>query len=209
VLFPDDRGRDILFIGCNPSTGEKTYFDHEEHKLLRSWKYAKSKKDCRDRLVAIEQKSRTISKFFKKFIKIKEEFSLLGLREISWGHIDLFFYRDTSQDHFKKFIMGDSKKGILNEFGEKQLSIAVDLINYISPKLIVVANSFASDMLSKKLNISDSQFNEDTGYHIITINGKDTIIFFSSMLTGRRALDNRSFERLKWHIRQALRVGDK
>lgn len=49
-------------------------------------------------------------------------------------------------------------------------------------------------------------FDDKIGTHRITGNKefetvlKGTPVFFTSMLTGQRALDNGSFERLGWHI---------
>ena len=46
------------------------------------------------------------------------------------------------------------------------------------------------------------EFDDTIGTYRIINNPdfKDTIVFFSGMLTGQRALDNGSFERLKWHL---------
>jgi hypothetical protein len=39
------------------------------------------------------------------------------------------------------------------------------------------------------------------GYNKKIFNDQEIIIFFSGMLSGQHALDNGSFNRLKWHIK--------
>ena len=53
----------------------------------------------------------------------------------------------------------------------------------------------------------DFQFDEKLGTHKIINNLEleNTPVFFTSMLTGHRAIDNGSFERLKWHINFILK----
>lgn len=130
--------------------------------------------------------------------------------KLKWNHIDLFFYRKTSQKDFKQMIL---EKGVkLNSFGEAQFKLSTRLIKELQPCLIVVVNAFASELIKEQINLSDSvdwgiTFDEDKGYDLLSWNeySKDVPIFFSSMLTGQRALDNHSFKRLQWHVKQALK----
>ena len=52
----------------------------------------------------------------------------------------------------------------------------------------------------------DFVFDEKLGTHKIVNNSDldNTPVFFTSMLTGQRALDKGSFERLNWHINFVL-----
>jgi hypothetical protein len=117
----------------------------------------------------------------------------------------LFFYQETAQKSFYEILQNQNGKDFLSQ----QIQIAKELIIHIKPKIIVVANTLARDLMLKEhdlgVNFFDFKFNEVLGtYQISNTELKDTPIFFTSMLTGQRALDNGSFERLKWHIKNVL-----
>ena len=67
----------------------------------------------------------------------------------------------------------------------------------------MVNNTYARELLKDRL---DSKFDEEIGTHRITgkNNLQGTPIFFTSMLTGQRALDLGSYERLIWQIKYVL-----
>jgi pseudouridine-5'-phosphate glycosidase len=71
----------------------------------------------------------------------------------------------------------------------------------IEPKVIVVSNAFVSNILQAELDIV---FDETLGCHFIDLKNKAYPVFFTSMLTGQRALDKGSMMRLKWHIKRVL-----
>lgn len=49
------------------------------------------------------------------------------------------------------------------------------------------------------------EINIQTGFYWSTMNGRRVpFFFFSGMLTGQRAINNHSLERLIWHVRRAL-----
>lgn len=48
------------------------------------------------------------------------------------------------------------------------------------------------------------EYDLESGYHNLVLGSLKIPLFFSGMLTGQRALDNGSFERLKWHIKKAV-----
>jgi hypothetical protein len=47
---------------------------------------------------------------------------------------------------------------------------------------------------------------EERGFHWLTKSGKRIPVFFLSMLSGQRSLDRWSYERLIWHIKQAVKI---
>ena len=115
-------------------------------------------------------------------------------------HIDVFLYKQTSQNDFLSRII---HKGKLNEFGEAQLAIFDEVLKIIEPKVVVVANAFASSIV--RTHFKDAlTFDEKRGFHVLSLGNRKIPIFFSSMITGQRALDTGSYERLKWHVRQAV-----
>ncbi len=117
----------------------------------------------------------------------------------NWEHIDLFFVRGNQDNLKKEVIRKENKKNVeLNDFGKKQLEVSLGLLNKIKPRVIIVNNALASKILKKELKMDE--WDKEKGYHIY--NGIP--IFFSGILSGQRALDVNSRERLGWHVKKAL-----
>ena len=103
------------------------------------------------------------------------------------------------------------------QFLMEQLEVAKQRLIHISPKVVVVANSLARQFTGKDRfedkgiaqNIwmgLDFEFNEEFGSHRVK-NIEElahTHFLFSSMLSGQRALDLGSRERLVWQVRRVL-----
>jgi hypothetical protein len=202
LLYPTEpklKTNAILFVGLNPSFSESGFKNLLEGKPYRDLDpnkfYAYPMSGEFDQKISDEMVNEAKEKhrYFGKFRKIDD---YIG---IGWEHVDLFFIRETSQDNMKKRIFEKGEN--LNEFGLKQLGLSKRLIAMCKPRIIVVANALASDIFKKYFS---PDFCEETGCHFLDINGKSTPVFLSSMLTGQRALDNHSFERLKWHIKKVL-----
>ena len=105
-----------------------------------------------------------------------------------WSHLDLFFTCEKTQ----KVI----EENIDNNFLIEQFNISKEIIKNISPKIIVVGNAYASRFIQEKFKCV---FDKNIG--TFRINEYNNIpIFFSGILTGGRALDVGSRDRLKWHI---------
>jgi hypothetical protein len=133
-----------------------------------------------------------------------------------WTHLDLFFIRESKQ----KLI--DNLTFDKIPFLSKQLDISFEIIENAQPKLIVVPNALASEFFGKmkkrhyafdkiwkghEFFFEDNEccnkkrtFDDSIGTYRIFIGGKSVPILFSSMLSGQRALDIGSYERLKWQI---------
>jgi hypothetical protein len=184
--IPDSE---ILFIGINPSLNSSDKIRLQE------------KKDKSLEYYSLDHKSGNNHKYFKKFQLISEKTNL------TWSHYDLLFIRETKQEKVKKLLKDES--GI--QFLYKQLMISKlvldKIIDKISPTIFVVNNTLAREFLGKDRpeNYDDKQahwmdyrfqWKEEIGTYIY----KNCPFFFTSMLTGQRALDNGSFERLIWHI---------
>jgi hypothetical protein len=177
-LFTDS----ILFVGINPS-----------------YNIGVSQKEFFNSFYSFNQQGKN-HRYFKKFEDIARHTAN------HWAHIDLFFYQETAQKSFYEILENQNGKDFLSQ----QIQIAKELIIQIRPKLIVVANTLARDLMLKEHDLGvdffDFKFNEELGtYQISDAELKDTPVFFTSMLTGQRALDNGSFERLKWHIKNILK----
>jgi hypothetical protein len=100
------------------------------------------------------------------------------------------------------------------DFIYKQLEISKQVIELARPKIIVVNNSLARKYLGLDKNIDRNEniwmnftfdFDPNIGTYLISEGVlKNTPVFFTSMLTGQRALDRGSYERLMWHINFVL-----
>lgn len=171
----------ILFIGINPSIS-----DEEINRLKRD-----NVTNCE--FYPNHKNNPKIHKYYKKFIDISEKTNL------DWEHIDLLYIRETQQKKINKMLK--TKEGI--DFIYKQLLITNKILQFVfeneKPKMIVVNNSLSRVFLGKDrsdwLNF-DLDFDNKIGTSVY----KNIPFFFTSMLTGQRALDLGSYERLIWHI---------
>ncbi len=173
----------ILFIGINPSFDEKEGFPENIGNYY-----------------PLNQKG-IIHKYFKKFQEISKKVHL------QWSHTDLLFVRETNQKIVENIICDDKNNGA--EFIYKQLLISKQIIEMSEPKIIIVNNTLARRLLGKDKTENkeiwmdfDFKFDDKIGTYRINNNNKleNTPVFFTSMLTGQRALDLGSYERLIWHI---------
>lgn len=115
---------------------------------------------------------------------------------------DLFLYKETSQSDFMNRVRS---KGKLNEFGMDQIMLFEEILVQIRPRCVVVTNATASEILREYIQ-DDLSWDSERGFHWFTRGGKKIPIFFTSMLSGQRALDRWSYERLVWHIGQAVKA---
>ncbi|MDQ7960394.1 hypothetical protein [Flavobacterium lindanitolerans] len=176
----------ILFIGINPSYPKENpapgnhFVNHDENEKL----YA----------------------YFKKFQKIATE------TKQSWSHLDLLYFRETKQKYIWDLLKENNGGGC--DFVYKQLMLSKEMIFKAKPKIIVVSNTLARHFMGFEKSEDrkngvwmdfDCSFDNDLGTHRLTNTElKGTPIFFTSMLTGQRALDKGSFKRLAWHINFVL-----
>lgn len=138
-------------------------------------------------------------------------------------HLDLLFTRVTEQKLVRD---GMSRSKIWLGFIYDQLLVSRSMLEDSNPKLIVIVNAFARHLIGferqqKFDNVSEFEwmnyqfkFDDEIGTHRIIGNfdlpktqlfGKP--VFFTGMLSGQRALDLGSFERLNWHIKRTLDLG--
>lgn len=82
-----------------------------------------------------------------------------------------------------------------NPFIRDQIELTNDLIRALTPKIIVIENAFVARILKEKLEL---EWDDKIGTYRFN---QVTPTFISGMLTGGRALDSGSYERLKWHLK--------
>ncbi len=177
--------RSMLFVGINPS------YNHQDSARF---------------YYPLHQEDNEYRKYFSKFEQVSE------YTNHKWAHIDLLFFRETSQKYIDEIIK-NHPAGL--DFIWQQLLVSKQILEAIRPKVIIVSNTKARQFLGKdkfedkdKWLDYDFEFDHDIGTDRIKNKGSvliNTPVFFTSMLTGQRAIDNGSFERLKWHIDKVLK----
>lgn len=154
-------------------------------------------------------------KYFKPFENIKMKLESNYNRKIVYSHTDLLVFRETDQSFITNELY-KSEAGL--RFIMEQLKIAKKIVEYLNPKVIVVSNTQArtfigADRIKKEGKPDENvwmdyefKFDEELGTQKV-VNNVDfnPYVFFTSMLSGQRALDNGSKERLVWHINKALK----
>lgn len=202
---------EVLYVGLNPSF----YASQMGRRIVEST-YDLDMDDLR--WTGFEKEVAEFLKWERTYAKenyayFKPMRSFADENGLNWDHIDVFVTRVTSQNKLDEslgleaYAMGEKQ----NAFLEKQVDLFFDLLHKISPKVIVVENAFARDFL-KQTRLKGEKYNltpEDgvdpnKGFQTIDLGGQ-VPIFFTGMLSGRRALDIGSRQRLEWHILQALK----
>lgn len=196
----------ILFVGMNPSFNEGSIHSMfkdlkidiecpKEYFLYKNFDNFKIEDSC-----ALTKKARAVYPYFTPFKNIAKYVEYSD----NWESIDLFHFRQTNQ---KDFLGKVYENGEFTSYAKSEISIFKDLVEYIDPVCIIVANAKAGDII--KSVYDHMYFDHDLGTYTISINGKETPTFLCSMLSGQRAMDTGSFERLKWHVRNVLKQGKK
>ncbi len=185
----------LLFVGFNPSFNEEKMrkrligvgVPEGSAKQYFAW----VNRDSFDRQLAIKlgRTSRATQKFYGPHRDISQK-----LGGVSWEHLDLFRFFRTSQEEMRGLLSARPT------FEQDQLALFDEALKWASPRVILVANAEASAKIKR---IYDPKFDGTCGWHFIDLNCSSVPIFFSSMITGQRALDVHSRERLEWHIQQA------
>ena len=202
IFYDDFRKGGVLFVGMNPSFNvpvfrgavRGTKLEALDPEVFYRWSA-----DTPNNIETCVEISRRVLTTYQGYFKRMEEISRAA--GLPYQHADLFVYRQTSQKDFLNLIR-DKKRG-LNEFALDQLAIFHDIVADVGPDVIVVPNAFASGILRKEWHDS-LRFDNGKGFHWLELNGNSIPIFFSSMLSGQRALDTGSYERLRWHIARSV-----
>ena len=130
-----------------------------------------------------------------------------------WTHFDLLYFRETNQKYINKLL--NKPNGV--DFVFKQLEISKKVIYDANPKILIISNTMARHFMGFEKNQEntlgvwmgfDFEFDQKLGtYRIVNdLKLNNTPVFFTSMLSGQRALDNGSFERLIWHLNFVLNL---
>lgn len=179
----------LIFIGINPSMPDN----------LRSELNKKNDINCEFYKLTYDEK--TEYKYFKKFYDVAKKTGM------NWGHIDLLYNRETNQKQVERLLKTDRGKDFIYKQCMITKTVLDNLIDEKHPRVFVVTNAFARELLGRYRKENeptqpehwigyDFVWNDDFGTYFY----RNNAFFFSSMLSGQRALDKGSYERLIWQI---------
>lgn len=193
----------LLFIGINPSHGNGGV--------------PADKREAGVDFYTLNTQSDNPIPYFKKFIEIAKYCNT------DWDHLDLLFIRETNQKIIEKltYDRSDDRPNGLN-FIQEQLNISFEILEKAQPKVIVASNAYVSEFFGKKKSKHavfdkiwraydfdfEKDFDSELGTYTIPLNGRKVPIFFSGMLSGQRALDLGSLERLMWQLKWVGKLQD-
>jgi len=205
ILYPPFKKNGILFFGLNPSLTKdiKSALKDTDYANLDPHKDFKLNSRLSDEdIVQIEINCIDKYAYFKKLERIAIE------NKLPFYHLDLFFHRKTKQKEFKKIHNLNKKKNLkildnMSKFLTNQMNLSLSMIEEINPRIIVLNNAFASDIFKENFQL-DERFDEEIGTYKIQVNGRAVPVLLSGMMGGQRALDNHTYERLRWQIRRIL-----
>lgn len=191
----------LLFVGLNPSfnpSAIRRLLPAEKRIEPSTYFHWRNRRTFDPQVdVCLHEHAKKEYVYFSRFHKLS---SIVG---VDWDHIDICFYRETSQAKTRSRIIEKESTHKLTDFGEKQFNLSMQLIAEAEPRCIIVANALASNIYRIKNRL---KFSPSRGCYPQVICGRELPVFLSSMLTGQRALDNYSFERLAWHVCRELGI---
>lgn len=195
-LLPKNVSKNcIMFVGVNPSFTKGSIIPKNERNI--GFYEISKNRDFKD---------------IPYFEKMKE---IANYCKVEWTHLDLFFVRETNQQ-----ILEDLTYSAV-DFLNDQLAVTFEIIERANPKIILVANAFAAEFFGKlkakhkglnkiwrgyelSFDGNQSTFNNEIGTYEIEMNNRKIPLVLSGMLSGQRALDIGSLERLKWQTKMIL-----
>jgi hypothetical protein len=187
LLYPTEIPKNrILFLGINPSFR----IDHDDPYGYNEILFEKeiSKIPITDRYV-----------YFNVFQNI--------CKEKEWTHYDILPFREVNQKKITRYY--NEKDKFIHDILSQFTSLSKKIIELSEPQLIIVSNAFVRTLFShgdvesnkNKFEIFKTKFSKEIGTHVISEGKlKNIPVFFTSMLSGQRAMDVGSRERLEWHI---------
>jgi len=200
---------DVLYVGLNPS-----FYKDQMKQRLQEYMEPLELDDLR--WTGHDEDVHDFLKWERKYAK--ESYSYFtpmrnfGIdHDLMWEHIDIFVTRVTSQNKLDDSIGVEAYTEGKHQhaFLKRQLDLFFSLLNELAPDVVVVENALARDFL-KGTRLKNTTYDltpeenvdPESGYQTIELKD-ETPIFFSGMLSGRRALDIGSRQRLHWHVAKA------
>ncbi|BDI07462.1 hypothetical protein [Sphaerotilus microaerophilus] len=201
IQYPDVLDDPIVFVGMNPSfsvAGWKSLQQHNSSGLPNPATVFQWPNPVFNQQHAITWEQIAL----QNYAYFKWHRQLACIVGNPWYHLDLFAVRETNQTALTLQVLKSLRPLSVNPFGTAQLDIFDQAIDLIRPKAVVVANALAS-----RIYLDRRTPGRQSGCccHIdSTTQGYQFPVFFSGMLTGQRALDIFSRERLFCQVSKHL-----
>lgn len=215
MFYPTSIPCDIVFVGLNPSfspKGFKKYLQNSPFKAIlnnikKYFKYTpKGLRKKIPQILKIEKLAVSKYRYFKSFDTIQNElnakFCSPQKKPLKTKHIDLLLVRETNQKHIERMVKHNPAYRI---FIEAQIELVTEYIISHKPKLVVICNAYACRLFQEKFSKMLKSM-PSIGAEEFTWSKHKTIVLYSGMLSGQRALDTGSFDRLVWHIKYILKT---
>lgn len=202
----------ILFLGMNPSyPGDESYINKDKGTYGATYKL----RDIKDVSLGLQESEKINKKYWKPIVDAavritRENIGLHHkfercLQEVEFCHHDLFFVRETSQN---KVLALKAKCG---HFFTKQWEYSKGIIEKASPKIIIVINGGAGNLIREELGtdffgfIPGESWNEECGVDIVKIGEREVPIIFTGMLSSTGRINKGTETTLFWNIRHIAR----
>jgi precorrin-6B methylase 1 len=190
----------IVFVGLNPSfsiEGWKQVLSQVDAcQIERLFEYPSLKKNIDlEKILEYEERAHCSYPFFAQHSALAERLKL------KWNHFDIFACRERDQARVRACVVASENGWELTGFGNAQFEIFESLLALARPRLVVVVNALAAHIYKHRRNI---HFDTDTGAYADCTAEAQFPVLLSGMLTGARALDIYSRERLFWHAERLL-----
>jgi hypothetical protein len=190
-LFPPSMDECFLFIGFNPSFPIALQNRAWEH----PYNIAILDNINEDQVIKQEIETQQLLPYFNPLREIASTFQ----PPPQWSHIDVFMLRENTQKQAEEVVYPYNR---FSNFGRKQFDLFTKALQKSTPKVIVVINAKASQIIETHLQLS---YNRNDGcYYASENNNIKAPFFLGGMLTGMHALDVFSRKRLTWHINTKL-----
>lgn len=195
MQYPRMPRNAVLFVGLNPSDAESA----EEFRLsapdeLRSVQHVERVVQ-RERAFIYGGDGRDQYAYYRPFARLAAPVG-------DWAYLDLLPVRHRSQKQVKQFLRLD--KTDWHPLAHEWLRASAQLLTDLRPVAIVVVNALAADLLLRwfERQHRPAEFDKLECVYRFRLGEREIPAFMAGMLTGQRALDRYSRERLAWHIRR-------
>jgi hypothetical protein len=198
---------DVLFVGLNPSFSEDgikkmaSAMKVSADEMMAILRWPAAPRNIESQQLARAAASETSAKeLYVKYFKPLADFCHT-VNAVSHCHLDVLLLRHTSQ---KSIIAsyGEYYPQMRNvPFIEEQIRLFEWALKAMSPRVVVVANAKASDVVIEALPLETND--DGRSYRWSQLPGVP--FFLSGMLSGQRALDKHSRRRLEIDVADALK----
>ena len=199
----------ILFLGMNPSyPGDESYINKDKGTYGATYKL----RDIKDVSLGLQESEKIYKKYWKPIVdaavRIIQENTLKKEdieRELKFCHHDLFFVRETSQNKVLAL------KAKCRDFFTAQWGYSKGIIEKASPKIIIVINGGAGNLIREELGTNffgfrpGTSWNEECGVDIVKIGEREVPIIFTGMLSSTGRINKGTETTLFWNIRHIAR----